>query len=82
MLAQSVVFPLDVLRRRLQLGIGTTRGNSSGTEGRLQAMHNAVRVGGGVRGLYTGLSPTFMKVAPAVALSVTVRDAVLGRLNK
>ena len=35
----------------------------------------------GARGLYAGMSPTLLKVMPAVAVSVTIRDAALGRLD-
>ena len=36
----------------------------------------------GSRGLYAGLTPTYAKVVPAAALSLLVRDACLGRLQK
>ena len=36
---------------------------------------------GGARSLYAGIFPTMLKVAPAVAVSVVVRDYILGRLD-
>ena len=35
-----------------------------------------------VRQLFSGLTATYTKVVPAVAISVLVRDAVLGKLKK
>ena len=35
----------------------------------------------GARGLYAGLHATYLKVVPAAALSLLVRDACLGRLQ-
>ena len=32
--------------------------------------------------LFYGLSATYLKVMPAAAISLLVRDAILGRLNK
>ena len=44
------------------------------------ALRRVVQIDG-FRGLFAGLSPTYMKVAPAVATSLVVRDAILGRLD-
>ena len=45
-----------------------------------QALSSVVRQEG-FRSLYAGIIPTMMKVAPAVAVSVVIRDFVLGRLD-
>lgn len=88
--AQSVVYPLDMIRRRMQADLGTSAQASSvaATQTRRAvvshytwlALRNVVKEEG-TRGLFRGMWPTFMKVAPAVAVSVTVRDAVLGRIQ-
>lgn len=85
--AQSVVYPLDLIRRRMQSDLPT---ESKVRAGRVNpgivshytwlALRTVVR-DEGMPGLFRGMWPTFIKVAPAVAASVTVRDAVLGRLN-
>eukprot|EP00927_Polykrikos_kofoidii_P005701 TRINITY_DN12260_c0_g1_i1.p1 TRINITY_DN12260_c0_g1~~TRINITY_DN12260_c0_g1_i1.p1 ORF type:complete len:391 (-),score=54.17 TRINITY_DN12260_c0_g1_i1:245-1417(-) len=84
LLAQSVVFPLDVVRRRMQLD--AIPGCESAIEGQAIRLNTwlALRrlvTTGGPQSLFAGLLPTFIKVAPAVAISVTVRDAALGRLS-
>ena len=35
-----------------------------------------------IQQLYSGLSATCLKVVPAAAISLVVRDAILGRLKK
>ena len=35
----------------------------------------------GIKPLFAGLTPTYLKVMPSVAISVTTRDIILGRLN-
>ena len=77
-IAQSVVYPLDLLRRRIQIG------GIESTWARMytwQALRKVARDSGGARGLYAGIGPSYAKVAPAVASSLVVRDAVLGRLS-
>ena len=61
--AQTVVYPLDVLRRRVQLdraglgALGTLR---------------AVVAREGWRALFAGIVPTYLKTVPAVATTATV----------
>ncbi len=86
-IAQSVVYPLDLIRRRMQAGAA----QGVFTETYLWfAAKNIVEEHGpkkgklslcGIPGLFRGILPTFLKVMPAVAISVTARDAALGRLS-
>jgi len=73
MAAQTIIHPLDTLRRRIQV----TR-----TEWvrPMEALRRVLRAEG-VRGLYRGCFAANLKVAPSVAITLTARDAVLGRLQ-
>jgi len=73
--AQTVVHPFDVVRRRMQ--VDTSHGKlRSGwrTAQRVLARH-------GVAGLYRGYVATALKIMPAVAISLVVRDSLLGRVD-
>eukprot|EP00754_Rhynchopus_humris_P004081 Rhum_TRINITY_DN12098_c0_g1::Rhum_TRINITY_DN12098_c0_g1_i1::g.49193::m.49193/K14684/SLC25A23S; solute carrier family 25 (mitochondrial phosphate transporter), member 23/24/25/41 len=61
--AQTLVYPMDVVRRKAQAGA------SPSTFGSVFQRF-------GARGLLSGLGPTYAKVAPSVAISLTVRDIV------
>ena len=61
--AQTLVYPMDVVRRKAQAGA------SPSTFGSVFQRF-------GARGLLSGLGPTYAKVAPSVAISLTVRDVV------
>ena len=85
LVAQSVVYPLDLIRRRMQSDSNSTKPTTGARASVVShytwlALRSVVR-SEGMSGLFRGMWPTFMKVAPAVATSVTVRDAVLGRLD-
>lgn len=67
--AQVSVYPLDVVRRRMQLSM-VEEGWST-----WKVMKDIMK-SEGLRGLYQGILPTALKVAPAVAISLTVRDTV------
>lgn len=74
-LAQTIVHPIDTVRRRMQV-LSHNRKMSSVS----QTVSHVVRRSG-VRGLYAGLAATYVKVVPSVAVALCVRDAVLGRLQ-
>jgi len=65
--AQTVTYPLDVVRRREQAR------PSSGNRGVVRKMAAIVR-SEGVRGLYRGIGLTYLKAAPAIAISFTTFD--------
>lgn len=73
MCAQSVVHPLDTLRRRIQV----TRSEWISP---VRAFRQVLQRDG-VRGLYRGVLAANLKVAPAVAITLAARDVVLGRLD-
>lgn len=64
--AQTCTYPLDVLRRRFQIN------TMSGMGYRYKSIWDAIRVivrNEGVRGLYKGITPNLLKVAPSMASS-------------
>lgn len=64
--AQTCTYPLDVLRRRFQIN------TMSGMGYRYKSIWDAVRVivsSEGVGGLYKGITPNLLKVAPSMAAS-------------
>ncbi|KAK5117181.1 hypothetical protein LTR85_008949 [Meristemomyces frigidus] len=64
--AQTCTYPLDVLRRRFQVN------TMSGMGYRYKGIFDAIRVivtQEGVRGLYKGIAPNLLKVAPSMASS-------------
>jgi solute carrier family 25 phosphate transporter 23/24/25/41 len=74
--AQSITYPFDVLRRRFQIN------TMSGMGYQYTSMGDAVKkivVQEGIRGMYKGIVPNLLKVAPSMASSwwafENVRDA-------
>ena len=64
--AQTCTYPLDVLRRRFQIN------TMSGMGYRYKGIFDAIRIivtEEGVRGLYKGIAPNLLKVAPSMASS-------------
>ena len=70
----QVVHPLDVIRRRIQV---ERRASVQNFAYALRDLWNK----GGVRSIYAGLSASYLKVIPAAASSLLVRDFLLGRLD-
>ncbi|KAK3825409.1 MAG: mitochondrial carrier domain-containing protein [Benniella sp.] len=64
--AQTVTYPLDVLRRRMQVTQmdGVSYKYSSTWDGVKKIIKHE-----GVRGLYKGMVPNYLKVAPAISIS-------------
>ncbi|TMW61319.1 hypothetical protein Poli38472_012510 [Pythium oligandrum] len=70
---QTAAYPMDLLRRRFQLSsmrAGETGETYTSTWGGLRAI---VRTEG-VRGLYKGLAPNFIKVVPSIAIMFTTNE--------
>jgi hypothetical protein len=74
--AQSAAYPLDVIRRRMQLVGLNNNLPSNSYKSMLHAAKSIMNESGGLRGLYIGLSINYMKVGPAHAISfVTYEQA-------
>ena len=80
-LAQTVVYPLDLLRRRMQVaGMEGEASRSVVADSTWLALRRVVKDGGG-RGLFAGIVPTYMKVMPATAIGAPLPiTATIGAL--
>lgn len=76
---QTAAYPLDVLRRRFQLS--TLREGATEYTSTLGGLRTIIR-NEGVRGLYRGLVPNFIKVIPSVAIMFTSNDLMQRVINK
>lgn len=80
--AQTITYPFDVLRRRFQ--INTMSGMGYQYSGILDAVTSIVRTEG-LRGMYKGIVPNLLKVAPSMASSWLsfeyTRDLLMGQWN-
>ncbi|KAI0758343.1 mitochondrial carrier domain-containing protein [Irpex lacteus] len=72
-ISQTLTYPFDVLRRKMQV----TGMNALGVKynGAMDAMFSIVRTEG-VKGLYRGLWPNLLKVAPSIATSFFTYELV------
>jgi solute carrier family 25 phosphate transporter 23/24/25/41 len=80
--AQTITYPFDVLRRRFQ--INTMSGMGYQYSGIFDAVRSIVRTEG-LRGMYKGIVPNLLKVAPSMASSwlsfEMTRDMLMGKWN-
>ena len=75
-IAHMAVHPIDTVKRRMMM----LRSHSAGAMAPMQVARRVVSQEGW-RALYAGLGPGLLNVAPAVMISLGVRDLVLGRLS-
>ncbi|KAF9989005.1 hypothetical protein BGZ75_007915 [Mortierella antarctica] len=85
--AQTVTYPLDVLRRRMQVtGMDAVSYKYSSTWDGVKKIIKQE----GVRGLYKGMVPNYLKVAPAISISfapevnfslASIHDLASSRIN-
>ncbi|KAF8504009.1 mitochondrial carrier [Gautieria morchelliformis] len=74
-ISQTLTYPLDVLRRKMQV-VGMAQGGLGYKyNGALEALREIIRVEG-VVGLYRGLWPNLLKVAPSIATSFFTYETV------
>jgi solute carrier family 25 phosphate transporter 23/24/25/41 len=74
---QVASYPLALVRTRLQANVCTaTAGNIS-----MATLFRTILASEGVIGLYRGLTPNFLKVAPAVSISYVVYEHVRHKLG-
>ncbi|CAD6939863.1 unnamed protein product [Tilletia controversa] len=73
--SQTLTYPLDVLRRRMQM-IGMKDDRFGFQEKTSWAVIRSLFKAEGVRGLYRGLWSNLLKVAPSIATSFTVYETV------
>lgn len=69
MIAQTVAYPVDVMRRRMQ----TTQGKSP-YSGLMNAIYTIAKEEGVTTGLYRGLTLNYMKTVPNVAIYMSLYD--------
>jgi len=80
MVGQTVAYPLDLVRRRMQVqGFGGTNYTYKG--GILATMKQIVQAEG-IQGLYRGMIPNYVKVVPAVSVSFLVYEQMRRILDK
>ncbi|TFK44207.1 mitochondrial carrier domain-containing protein [Crucibulum laeve] len=72
-ISQTLTYPFDVLRRKMQ--VTGMQGGSIKYTGALDALRSILRVEG-VAGLYRGLWPNLLKVAPSIATSFFTYELV------
>ena len=78
--AQTVVYPLDVLRRRMQI-TSTHASSNIVNDTTWLAMRNIVRKEG-FKSLFNGILPTYLKVLPAVVIAMTTTKTLISESKK
>ncbi|KAJ7703227.1 mitochondrial carrier [Mycena rosella] len=82
-ISQTLTYPFDVLRRKMQVTGMKSSGLGIKYTGAIDALQGIVKTEG-IRGLYRGLWPNLLKVAPSIATSFfcyeLVKDYLVSRL--
>jgi len=74
-ISQTLTFPFDVLRRKMQVVGMSAGGMGYQYSGALDALRAIIRTEG-LRGLYRGIWPNLLKVAPSIATSFFTYELV------
>jgi len=74
-ISQTLTFPFDVLRRKMQVVGMASKGLGYKYNGAIDALMTIVRTEG-LQGLYRGLWPNLLKVAPSIATSFFTYELV------
>eukprot|EP01047_Picozoa_sp_COSAG01_P028657 COSAG01_NODE_1934_length_8866_cov_17.762633_2_plen_116_part_00 len=81
-LAQTVVYPLDLLRRQQQVaGMSAAARSNVVADSTCLALQRIVH-DGGYRSLFSGILPTYLKVMPATAIGMTVTSSIVMAYRK
>lgn len=88
MMSSSIMFPADVIRKRMQL-MGALINDSKTLDGEVLPRTHGIRYhaemvyqNGGMRGFYRGLGPEIMKVCPMVAITFCSYETVKDLLDE
>ncbi|KAL4881636.1 mitochondrial carrier domain-containing protein [Aspergillus karnatakaensis] len=77
LVAQTVSYPLEVIRRCMQVGYKAMKGSSSsGRRPRTHEVAKLIYMERGIRGFYTGLGIGFIKIVPMFAVTFFVYERV------
>ena len=81
-ISQTLTYPLDVLRRRMKVAGMKDSQEKLGYKDKnaINAIQNIIKAEG-VTGLYRGLLPNLLKVAPSIGTSFVTYEAVKGFLE-
>nr|BAN21060.1 mitochondrial uncoupling protein, putative [Riptortus pedestris] len=79
--AQSISYPLDVTRRRMQLAMMSPETYKFGRLGMVQTLVLIYREHGVYSGLYRGMSINYLRAMPMVAVSFSVYELMKQSLN-
>lgn len=74
LVGQTITYPLDVVRRRMQMD-GFVTGFAFNYKGTVDALINIVRKEGAM-GLFRGLSINYIKSIPMISVSFTTNDLI------
>jgi hypothetical protein len=76
LLAQTVTYPIDLIRRRVQVEALHVPLGQQPPHSSMAAHAAAIMKGHGIRGLFRGLSINYLKVVPSTAVGFTIYDLV------
>jgi solute carrier family 25 (mitochondrial phosphate transporter), member 23/24/25/41 len=80
-MAQTIVYPLDVIRRRMQVSVTGSAANTANetvlADKTWVAMRQVVQREG-FKSLFAGIIPTYLKVFPSVAIAMTTTKTLIG----
>ena len=72
-IASTITLPMDVIKTRLQIDLGEKLVKGNGKNNTLKSLSIAKEIvkNDGVKGLFSGLTPRLVKVAPACAIMIS-----------
>lgn len=78
--AQTVVYPLDLVRRRLQVSLEAGAAGARVSGSAVAALSSVMRENG-IQAAFSGIRPTYYKVIPAVMIAKTSADVIVGMMQ-